>query len=178
METTIAYQITQKQEKSPTDKIQILRELAHQYQKEENKYNERFLTLKTAGLKSLLKLKKGELGVLLYLLSNINRDIGYTEKEGEIIKHKVWGNLHFYYQDGYLATIRTQTRIAKDTEYDQRNVSRWLSSLIEKEYIKIIGYENIKVGNSVIKSPVYAMGILVDTGGNKREMFYYEGMLK
>lgn len=158
------------------EKINKLRELAYKYRIDSVQYNSRFLILKTQGLPGLLKLKKGELGVLLYLLSNINRDIGYEEKGGLRISHKVWGNLHLYYQQGFLATIRTQTRISEDTGYDQRNISRWLSSLIEHNYIKVPAYEKIRIANNIVNCPVFALGQLVDVGGAKEEMFYYEAI--
>lgn len=153
---------------------QVLRETAQEEALYKTSEDKRFVKLRTSGLVNLYRLSKGCIGLLLYLRSSVNRDVGYKEVNGQIVTWPVWCNLQKYYCQGYLATARTQTYIAKETGYSQSNISRWLKELKEKEYIKQIGIEMITVKGNIVPVPVYALGQIVDINNQKHEVFYHE----
>jgi hypothetical protein len=153
---------------------QRLKEKAQQYRIEQLEKLKRFVAFRTDSLQPLYNLSANCLKVFIYLKSNINRDAGYKDEHGQRKTYPVWANLDKYFNDGYLATARTQGRIAKDVGLLRPNVNRAIKQLIKAGVIKDIGTEKVFIGGQNREVPIHALGQVIESHNSTFEVYFYE----
>jgi hypothetical protein len=147
--------VKRKKEKSLTSKA----ESKHQ---EKISELERFITLENIDIPTFFNLS-GPMALYMFLRMNVNRKSDET-----------WGNLGRYYREGFLATLRTENWIAKKYYFNQSTVGKWFKKLEAEGFIKEVGREVLKIGDSFQDHPIYALGEIVTLDNRNYEVWYYE----
>lgn len=130
-----------------------------------------FTAFEMRDIRSIVKIS-GPMALYIYLKLSTNRDLGYTN-EGE--KKDVFANLdEYFFEDGFLCTLRTQRYTAKQLGTSQQNIHNWFKKLESSGAIKRIGHEKVIINNYEEVAPVYSVGELVDVDGFDEESFYLE----
>lgn len=153
------------------EKIQLKEEKLKALGKEKNERNilerDSFILLERNHLSSFFvpKRLRGPLALYLYLRSYVNRR-----------PHATLLNLGKYFQEGYLATGRTQSYLKRELDVPQTTFSFWFSVLEQEGLIVQIGTEKLKIKNVVENVPIYALGEIRVIDGYTQEIWYAEAL--